>query len=686
MKYLCSSLLAGLIAIALITGCSGDKKKSAEAKVYPAFEVSNMDTAVNPGDDFFDYVNGTWIKNNPIPADKDSWSAFQELYERNRENIRSIIETAASKQDAPEGSLDKQIGIFFNTGMDTVAIEKQGAEPLKDLFSKIDSITTVADVQSVAAYLQKYGIGSLFYIFSNADQKNSEMVIANIYQSGIGLPDRDYYFRTDSDSRRILDAYKVHLAKMFVLLKDQPDVAQKNAETVFKIETQFAKASFTNIENQDPKKTYNKMTIEELAKLSPLFNWQSYMQEIGYPRIREMNVNQPVYLKELSSMMKSVPVEDWKTFLRWSLINQASGYLSSDFEKQNFDFYYRTLSGQDQMEPRWKRVLDQTSGSLGEAIGQLYVKEYFPPEAKQKMIELVGNLKESLRQRIENLTWIGPETKKEALAKLEKMNVKVGYPDKWRDYSGLKISSDSYVMNIFNSGNFEFVYKMNKVGKPVDRTEWEMTPQTVNAYYEPSKNEIVFPAGILQPPFFNLNADDAVNYGGIGLVIGHEMTHGFDNMGRQFDKDGNLRDWWTAADVKAFNEHTRILVDEYNKFEVLDSLFINGTHTLGENIADLGGATVAYNAYQLSLKGKPAVEPIDGFSGNQRFFLSFAQIWRNNMKEQQLRKRVLTDEHSPAKYRVNGTVFNMPEFYAAFPEVKSGNKLFREEAMRPVIW
>ncbi len=686
MKYSFSSLLAGLFAIALITGCSGNKKKAPEAKVYPAFEVSNMDTTVNPGDDFFEYVNGTWIKNNPIPADKNSWSAFQELLERNRENIRSIIETAASKHDAPAGSVDKQIGTFFNTGMDTIAIEKQGVGPLKDLFSKIDSISAIADVQSVAAYLQKYNIGALFYVFSNADQKNSEMVIANFYQSGIGLPDRDYYFRTDSASRKILDAYKVHLAKMFILLKDQPDVAQKNAETVLKIETQFAKASFTNIENQDPKKTYNKMTIEELTKLSPGFNWQAYMQKIGYPQIREMNVYQPVFLKELSSMMKTVPVEDWKTFLRWSLINHASGYLSSDFEKQNFDFYNRTLSGQDQMEPRWKRVLDETSGSLGEAIGQLYVKEYFPPEAKQKMIELVGNLKESLRQRIEKLTWIGPETKKEALAKLEKINVKVGYPDKWRDYSGLKITNDSYVMNILNSGNFEFIYNLNKVGKPVDRTEWGMTPQTVNAYYEPSKNEIVFPAGILQPPFFNMNADDAVNYGGIGLVIGHEMTHGFDNMGRQFDKDGNLRDWWTDADVKSFNEHTQIIVDEFNRFEVLDSLFINGKHTLGENIADLGGATVAYNAYQLSLKGKPAAVPIDGYTGNQRFFLSFAQIWRNNMKDQQLRKRVLTDEHSPAKYRVNGTVFNMPEFYAAFPEVKSGNKLFREESMRPVIW
>jgi putative endopeptidase len=684
MKYT-FSIIASLAMIALISGCSGSKKETAEKKVYPAFEVQNMDTTVNPGDDFFLYVNGNWVKNNPIPADKNSWSAFTELDERNREQIRQIIENAAKAKDTTAGNVSAQTGKFYNAGMDTVKIEKEGIDPLKGLFAKIDSIQTVADVQKVAAYFQTLGISPFFFVFPNADQKNSEMVIANFYQSGIGLPDRDYYFRTDADSKKIRDAYLVHLTKMFTLLKDQPEVAQKNAETVMNMETRLAKASFTNVENQDPQKTYNKMTIEELAKLSPAVDWQGYMQKIGYPQIREMNVYQPVFLKELSGMMKSVPVADWKTFLRWSLINHASAYLSSDFEKQNFDFYYKTLSGQEKPEPRWKLVLDMTSGSLGEAIGQLYVKEYFPPEAKQKMIELVGNLKESLKQRIQNLTWIGPETKQEAIAKLEKMNVKVGYPDKWRDYSTLKVT-DTYITNVLNSGNFEFVYSMNKVGKPVDKTEWGMTPQTVNAYYEPSKNEIVFPAGILQPPFFNMNADDAVNYGGIGLVIGHEMTHGFDNMGRQYDKDGNLRDWWTPADVKSFKEHTQILVDQYGKFEVLDSLFINGQLTLGENIADLGGATVAYNAYQLSLQGKPAPELIDGFTGNQRFFLSFGQIWRNNMRDQALRKRVLTDEHSPAKYRVNGTVFNMPEFYAAFPQVKEGNKLYRPENERPVIW
>jgi putative endopeptidase len=391
-------------------------------------------------------------------------------------------------------------------------------------------------------------------------------------------------------------------------------------------------------------------------------------------------------MKELSNMMKTVPVDDWKTFLRWQLINSMAAYLGKEFVDQNFDFYYRTLSGQEKMEPRWKLVLDVTSGSLGEAIGQLFVKKYFPPIAKQRMTDLIMNLKKSLRQRIENLTWMGPDTKKEALAKLDKMGVKVGYPDKWRDYSGLAISSKSYVLNVLNSQAFEFRYSMDKVGKPVDPTEWGMTPQTVNAYYNPNRNEIVFPAGILQPPFFNMDADDAVNYGAIGFVIGHEMTHGFDNMGRQFDKDGNLRDWWTKEDSKAFEARAAMLIDQYNHYEVLDSVFVNGKLTLGENIADLGGGTVAFNAYKLSLEGKETPKPIDGFTNYQRFFLGYAQVWRTNMRDKELKKRVKTDEHSPAKARINGVVYNMPEFYAAFPDVKPVDKLFRPVEQRPVIW
>jgi putative endopeptidase len=681
------NMIFGILTLALIQGCTGNVKKSAaEVKIYPPFDVKNMDTSVKPGDDFYSYAVGTWVKNNPIPADKNSKNVFDELFERNRTNIKEIIVDAAGSKDAVPGSNKQKIGTFYNTGMDTVKINEQGMKPLKIFFDKIEAIKTIDDVQMTSAFMQSYSISPLFFLFSNQDSKNSTNVIAQCYQAGIGLPERDYYFNNDESTKNIRKKYLEHLTKMFELMKDEPAAAEKNAQTVMAIETQLAKASFTNVENQDPQKTYNKFDIEGLKKVSQNIKWAAYFAQTGYPDLKEVNIYQPAFFKELGNMMNSVSVADWKTFLRWQLINSTASYLPRDFEKQNFDFYFTTLSGQEKMEPRWKLVLDVTSGSLGEAIGQLYVEKYFPPAAKERMTQLVMNLKTSLKQRIENLSWMGPQTKQEALAKLDKMGVKIGYPNKWRDYSGLVITSDSYAMNILNSQAFEFRFNMNKVGKPVDHEEWGMTPQTVNAGYYPNKNEIVFPAGILQPPFFNLDADDAINYGAIGMVIGHEMTHGFDNFGRQFDKDGNLRDWWTKDDSKLFEDRTAILVDQYNHIGVLDSVFVNGKLTLGENIADLGGATVAFNAYKLSLQGKEAPKSIDGFTDVQRFFLSYAQIWRTNMRDAELRKRVKTDEHSPAKVRINGVVYNMPEFYAAFPDVKAGDKLFRVPEQRPVIW
>jgi putative endopeptidase len=680
-------IIIGLLTLALLQGCSSKVKNTNETvKKYPAFNVQNMDTTIKPGDDFFTYTNGTWLKNNPIPADKKSRSSFDELFEKNRHDIREIIMEAAAAKDIHAGSNTEKIGTFYNSGMDSVSIDQLGITPLKMFFDKIESIHNISDVQSVGAFFQTYQINSFFAVFSNQDSKNSTSVIAQCFQAGIGLPERDYYFNTDESTKKIREKYLIHLTKMFELLKDEPKVAGKNAETVMKMETQLAKGSFTNVENQDPQKTYNKLTIDGLDKLAPEINWHSYFKQIGYPGLAEVNIYQPSFIIELSNMMKTVSVEDWKTFMRWQLINETAAYLGKDFVDQKFDFYYRTLSGQEKMEPRWKLVLDVTSNSLGESIGQLYVNKYFPPIAKQKMTDLIMNLKKSLKERIVNLSWMGPQTKQEALAKLEKMGVKVGYPDKWRDYSGLSVSPQSYVLNVLNSQAFEFRYSMDKVGKPVDPNEWGMTPQTVNAYYNPNKNEIVFPAGILQPPFFNLDADDAVNYGAIGMVIGHEMTHGFDNQGRQFDKDGNLRDWWTKEDSKSFEDHAAMLVDQYNHYEVLDSAFVNGKLTLGENIADLGGATISYNAYRLSLEGKEAPKRIDGFTNFQRFFLSYAQIWRSNMRDAELRKRVKTDEHSPAKIRINGVVYNMPEFYAAFPVIKQGDKLFRTPEQRPVIW
>lgn len=680
-------IMIGILTLALMQGCTSNVKNKVETvKKYPPFDVQNMDTKIKPGDDFYSYTNGTWLKNNPIPADKNSRSTFDELIEKNRHDIREIIEEAAATKDVQPGSNTEKIGTFYNSGMDTVSIEKKGIAPLKIFFDKIEAIKNISDVQSVGAYFQSYAISPFFSLFSNQDSKNSTSIIAQCFQAGIGLPDRDYYFTNDESTKKIREKYLIHLTKMFGLLGDEPNAAVKNAETVMKMETQLAKASFTNVENQDPQKTYNKVTIDGLNKLAPNIDWKSYFTQVGYPGLSEVNIYQPSFMIELSNMMKNVPVADWKTFLRWQLINSTAGNLNKAFENQNFDFYYKTLSGQEKMEPRWKLILDMTSNSLGETIGQLYVKKYFPPAAKQKMTDLVMNLKKSLKQRIENLSWMGPQTKLEALAKLDKMGVKVGYPDKWRDYSGLVISSESYVRNVLSSQAFEFRYTMDKVGKPVDPTEWGMTPQTVNAYYNPFRNEIVFPAGILQPPFFNVDADDAVNYGAIGMVIGHEMTHGFDNLGRQFDKDGNLRDWWTKEDSKSFDAHADMIVEQYNHYEVLDSAFVNGKHTLGENIADLGGATVAFNAYKLSLEGKEAPNPIDGFTNFQRFFLSYAQIWRTNMRDEELRKRVKTDEHSPAKVRINGVVYNMPEFYAAFPDIKPGDKLFRAPEQRPVIW
>ena len=685
MKIVVMNVSIASVAMLLTFGCTGsrnNKNKSSEE----VFSVKTMDMNVRPGNDFFEYVNGTWNKNHPIPQDKSQYDAFEELTEINRNNILEIFKEVSGEENAKADPISQKIGSLYNSGMDTVKIEQLDLKPLEDFFTRVGNIKTIADVQDVASYLQQFGVNPFFAVFANPDQKNSSMMIANTLQTGIGLPDRDYYFKKDEASKKIREAYMVHLTKMFELLNDKPETASANAQKVFSIETQFADSSFTNVENQDPQKTYNKFTVSQLETLAPDFNWKQFLKNIGYPAITEFNIRQPSFIRGLDKLMKSVSVDDWKTFLRWEIINTYAAYLNDKFEKQEFDFYNTTLSGEKVMPPRWKRILDVTSNRLGEAVGQLYVRKYFPPEAKEKMLILTDNLKKSLKNRIENLTWMGPETKNEALAKLEKINIKIGYPDKWRDYSALEIMNDEYLGNVIRSNKFEFSYNMNKVGKPVDKAEWEMTPQTVNAYYDPSKNEIVFPAAILQPPFFNRNADDAINYGAIGMVIGHEMTHGFDNMGRQFDKDGNLRDWWTAKDAQEFKAHTSLLIDQFNKYEVLDSLFINGKLTLGENIADLGGLTVAYYAYQASLIGKEPPEKIDGFTGNQRFFLSFAQIWRGTLRDEYLRTLVSTNEHSPAKYRVNGTVFNMPEFYAAFPEISPDNKLFVPVEKRPVIW
>lgn len=653
-----------------------------------AFDPANMNLSARQGDDFYEYVNGGWIKNHPVPPDKPSYGEVRVVRDKTDERVRALVEGAANNTTAEEGSMEQKIGEFYRVGLDTTALDRQGIAPLKEELARIDNISTILDVQNVSAHLLSYYIIDPFFtLYADADPKNSKMMMATLFQRGLGLPDRDYYFRQDNDSIKTRKDYLEHVAGMFTLLGDSPEVASKNAQTIMRMETRLANASFTNVENRDPVKTYNRMTMEELATFAPGYDWNMFTAEIGYPEIEEINVMNPSFVKELGAMMQNESVADWKTLLRWKLISATAPYLSSDFENESFDFNGRKLNGQEQMETRWKRVIKTENIFLGEPIGQLYVQKYFDQESKARMKDLVDNLKMAFRYRLRNLTWMGESTKGKALEKLDTMDVKVGYPDRWRDFSGLEIKNDSYVMNVLRAGNFEFDHGnngMDKIGKPVNRDAWYMPPQAVNAYCDPTKNTIVFPAGILQPPFFNKEADDAINYGAIGAVIGHEMTHGFDDQGRQFDEDGNLTDWWTKEDADKFNNSTRILVEEYNKFEPLPDLHINGNLTLGENIADFGGLTMAYQAYMISLKEEP--EKIDGFTGDQRFFLGYSQIWRESTRNESLRTLVLTNPHSPTRFRVNGALFNVPEFYKAFPEIKPEDKLYRSEDQRPIIW
>ena len=679
-----STILLISLAFAISVACTSTSEAKATSK---AFDPANMNLSVRPGDDFYQYVDGGWIKNHPVPANKSLYDDTKILDDETNARLKVVIEEAANNTTLENGSNLQKIATLYRMGMDTATIDKQGIDPLKEEFGLIQNISTPTDVQAVSTRLLELGIDPLFHFHPDADAKNSKVMVAILAQGGLGLPDRDYYFRQDNDSVKTRAQYLDHVTRMFELLGDSPDNASKNARTIMRMETRLANVSFTNVDDRDAVKTYNKMNLDRLKTLAPGINWTRFVSDLGRPDIKEIDIMEPSFVKGLGIMMQSESVADWKTFLRWNLISATAPYLGAKFENESFDFYGRKLNGQEQMEPRWKRVINRMDQGLGEAIGRLYVEKYFDPESKVKIQALVGNLKLALRYRIQNLTWMENSTKAKALNKLDKTDIKVGYPDKWRDYSGLLIKNDSYVRNTLATWSFEFYhgdYGIDKIGKPVDPNVWELYPQEVNAGEDPVKNVLFFPAGILQPPFFSKDADDAINYGGIGAVIGHEMTHGFDDQGRKYDENGNLTDWWTENDAQKFNESSLAFVDEYNKFEPLPGLFINGNLTLGENIADFGGLTVAYQAYKLSQKADP--ERIDGFTGDQRFFLGFAQSWRTSIKDEMLRTDVQTDVHSPAKYRVDGVVFNMPEFYKAFQEIKPGDKMYRPEEERPVIW
>ena len=679
-KSLCT-LLTGALIVTMMISCGNKKTKQVELSINSA----NFDTSVKPGDNFYQYANGGWIKSNPIPADKSRYGAFEELEERNNTQLKGLIEDAAADKTAKQGSIKQKIGDFYTAGMDTVKIEKDGITAIKAELDKLDAIKTIADVQKQIALNHSMGMPGLFNFFSGQDAKSSTNVIAQLYQGGLGLPDRDYYILDDARSKEIRTAYQQHLVNTFKLIGYSAADAVKNAATVLKIETELAKVSSTRLALRDPNANYNKTDLAGMKKMAPEFDWDLYFATIGLTLTKDINVGQPKFFAAMAKLTKSVPVEDWKTYLKWHLVRSASSYMSSAFEKEDFAFYGTVLSGVKVMKPRWKRVVDEASNSLGEAVGQLFVEKYFPAQSKERMVKLVGNLKVALNERIQNLAWMSDATKKAAQTKLAKINVKVGYPDKWIDYTPLTISKDSYSVNAMNAGRFEFKRNLDKIGKPVDRTEWGMTPQMVNAYYSPTMNEIVFPAGILQPPFFYSDGDDAVNYGAIGVVIGHEMTHGFDDQGRQFDKDGNLHDWWTKADADNFDTHKEVLIQEYNRYKVLKDLTVDGKLTQGENIADLGGVNVSYTAFLKALNGKDVNEKIDGFTLSQRFFLAYAQVWRNNIRDEETMRRLKVDVHAPGVARINCIVYNIPQFYTAF-NIQPTDKMYLAVDKRANIW
>jgi putative endopeptidase len=648
------------------------------------FDLANLDRSVSPCDDFFQFADGGWVKRNPIPAAYPSWGTFNKLHEDNENVLHDILDKAAADKSAAPGSNWQKIGDFYASCMDESAIETAGIQPLQPDLKRIAAINNGKELQAEIAYLQREGVRAVFGFGSQQDFKNSTQEIAGARQGGLGMPDRDYYTKDDEKSVALRAAYVQHVTNMFKLAGDDETTAATEAKKVMDIETSLAKASMTNVERRDPEHVYHKMTLAQLKELTPHFAWTEFFTEVGAPPVSDMNVGQPEFFKVVDASLTSVPLADWKIYLRWHLIHDAAPGLSSKFVDENFDFYGKTLVGTKELLPRWRRCVQATDATLGEALGQYYVKENFPPEAKAKAVAMVKNLMAALRDDLATLDWMSPETRKQAAVKLDAIAIKIGYPDKWRDYSSLKVDRGPYALNVVRGGEFEVARELAKIGKPVDRTEWGMTPPTVNAYYNPSMNEIVFPAGILQPPFYDANRDDAMNYGGIGVVIGHEMTHGFDDQGAKFDAQGNLKNWWTPEDLANFKARGDCIAKQFDEFEVEPGLHENGKLVEGESIADLGGLTISYAAMEKSFGGKPP-EKIDGFTPEQRYFISFAQIWAGSVRPEFGRLMVATNPHPLGPYRTKGPVSNMPAFAKAFG-CKAGSPMVRAEALRCRIW
>ncbi len=672
--FLCFYLLIGFNSSLF---CQNENKRDEINK-------KDMDTSISPAVDFFEYADGTWLKNTEIPAAYSGWGSFYILEDENLNKLKNILAGVEKNTTVKKGSSEQLVGDFYFTGMDSAFIEQQGFKPVEKDLNAVDAIKGLKDFYKELAYVQLGYSNPLFGFGSGADAKNSKMNIAQLRQSGLGMPDRDYYLKDDSNTKKIKDDYSQLIKKSFMLIGYNSDKAENVSETILSLEIRLAKASMPRVEMRDPYKTYHKMTIKELVSLTPDFSWNEYFTSIGISNPGEINVAQPDFFKEINEVIKTTPIDVLKEYLKWNIIRSASAYLSEPFVEANFDFYGKILNGTTEMQPRWKRVLGTVNGEIGMELGKLFVKQYFPPYAKKRALDLVHNLMASLKTRIENLEWMSPETKKAALKKLASFTVKIGYPDKWKSYKGLVINRESYFGNVLSSSIFNSKKELAKIGKPVDKTEWGMTPQTVNAYYSPRNNEIVFPAGILQPPFFNAGADDAVNYGGIGTVIGHEMTHGFDDQGRRYDASGNLKDWWTKQDEENFNKRAQRIVDQYNGYIAVDTLHVNGKLTEGENIADLGGVNVSFDSFMKTDEYKKD-KPINGFTPAQRFFLSYATVWKIKNRPERLSLRVRTDPHSPEHFRVDGPLSNTPAFWQAF-NVKPGDSMRMPEDKLVKIW
>ncbi len=690
MRKLTNALFLSIIGAAVVTGCRNDDKNVAQNEEPRGINLAHMDTTVSPKDDFFRYVNGRWVDSTEIPSDQSTWGSFNELRKNTDSSALALLERASNDKNLDASSDQAKAVFLYQSIMDTVARNQKGIEPLKPYLAKIDSIENKEDLQEYLTEMQQYGGAGFFGFTVRSDAKDSNANAAYIFPAGLGLPDRDFYVADDASSRTIIEQYQAHIARMLQYLGDTPEEANENAETILAFETSLANPQFDRVERRDARLSYNPMPVSQLQNQVNAINWEEYFEEIGAGDVDTIIVSQPKYMDALQTTFSGKNVEDWKTYLRWTLFNTASSTLSTEIERASWEFFGKTLQGAQEQRPLKERALATVNGTLGEALGKLYVEENFPPEAKEKAQEMIDNIIDAYEVRINNLTWMSDSTKVKAIEKLGTTVVKVGYPDEWKDYSDLTISGPdheegSYFQNMMNANKWRTKENIDKIGEPVDKTEWFMSPQTVNAYYNPSYNEIVFPAAILQPPFYDYQADAAVNYGGIGAVIGHEISHGFDDSGSRFDSEGNLNNWWTEEDLSQFETLGTALADQYSAIEVLDSVYINGKFSLGENIGDLGGVNAAYDGLQLHLQkyGNPGL--IDGFTPEQRFFMSWATVWRTKMRDEALRNALKTSPHSPGMYRAYVPLQNIDAFYEAF-DIKEGDKMYVSRENRVRIW